>query len=159
MAEADPKRKLKRWEDQERKLAFPDFSHADAWRLGTILVATAVERGLGIAIRITIGDQIAFHAGMPGSSADNDAWLERKARTVRRFGVSTMLLRMRADLVGETHPELDPARYAIAGGCIPIRTAGGALLGTVGVSGLAQADDHALVLGAMQQFLAPPVAE
>ena len=38
MAETDQqRRKLKRLEEQERKIAFSDFSHADAWRLGTIL--------------------------------------------------------------------------------------------------------------------------
>lgn len=156
MAETDHRRKLKRLEDQERKLVFSDFSHADAWRLGTILVGVAAEGSLPVAIRITIGEQIAFHVGMPGSSADNDAWITRKERAVRRFGVSTFLLKIRGEVAGRDYAELDPARFAIAGGCVPIRTASGALLGTVAVSGLAQADDHALVTDAMRQFLAGP---
>jgi uncharacterized protein (UPF0303 family) len=159
MAETDHRRRLKRLEDQERKLVFADFSHADAWRLGTMLVGIAAERSLPVAVRITIGDQIAFHVGMPGSSADNDGWLERKERVVRRFGVSTFLLKTRAEAAGREFRELDPERFAVAGGCVPIRTASGALLGTVGVSGLSQADDHALVLDAMAQFLKDPQPE
>jgi uncharacterized protein (UPF0303 family) len=159
MAETDHRRRLKRLEDQERKLVFPDFSHADAWRLGTMLVGIAAERSLPVAVRITIGDQIAFHVGMPGSSADNDDWLARKERTVRRFGISTFLLRTRGDAAGRDYAELDRAVYAVSGGCVPIRTASGAMLGTVGVSGLSQADDHALVLDAMAQFLKEPSPE
>jgi len=158
MAETDAptttqRRKLKRLEEQERKLVFTDFSHADAWQLGTILVGVAAERNLAIAIRITIGEQTAFQVGMPGSSSDNDDWLVRKARAVQRFGASTFLLKIRGEVTGRSYAELDTTRFAIAGGCVPIKTESGALLGTVGVSGLAQADDHALVVDAVLQFL------
>lgn len=145
-------------EEQERKLVFPDFSHADAWRLGTILVGIAAERSLPVAIRITIGEQVAFQVGMPGSSADNDGWLVRKERAVRRFGASSFLLKLRGEVTGRDYAELDPTRFAIAGGCVPIHTASGALLGTAAVSGLSQADDHALVVDAMQQFLTTAAA-
>lgn len=158
MADVDHRRKLKRLEEQERKLVFADFSHADAWRLGTILVGVAAERSLPVAIRITIGEQVAFHVGMPGSSADNDGWLARKERTVRRFGASTLLLKVRGEVAGRDYAELDRREFAVAGGAVPIHTASGAVLGTAAVSGLAQADDHALVVGAMQQFLAAPDA-
>lgn len=153
MAETDHRRRLKRMEEQERKLVFTDFSHADAWRLGTSIVGIAAERSLPVAIRIVIGEQVAFHVGMPGSSADNDHWIARKERTVRRFGVSSFLLRVRGDVAGSDYAELGP-EFAVHGGCIPIHTASGAVLGTVTVSGLTQADDHALALDAMQQFLA-----
>ena len=158
MPETDQKRKLKRLEDQERRLVFTDFSHADAWRLGTVLVTIAAERSLPIAIEITIGEQIVFHVGMPGSSADNDAWLTKKLATVRRFASSTMLLKLRGEVSGRTYAELDPQKFAVAGGCVPIHTASGAMLGTVAVSGLSQSDDHALVMDALAQFLADDAA-
>lgn len=154
MAETDQKRKLKRLEDQERKLAVADFSHADAWRLGTILVGISAERSLPVAIQITIGEQVVFHVGMPGSTADNDAWLQRKLAVVRRFRASTFVLKLRGEVTGRDYAELDPRQFAVAGGCVPIRTASGAMLGTVAVSGLSQADDHALVIDAMAQFVA-----
>jgi uncharacterized protein (UPF0303 family) len=152
--ETDQRRRLKRLEDQERKLVFPDFSLSDAWTLGSMLAGIAAERALPVAIRIELGEQTAFHVGMPGATAENDDWLRRKGAVVRRFGVSTYILRVRGELSGRDYAELDPARFAVAGGCVPIRTPAGTLLGTVGVSGLSQADDHALVVDAMAQFLA-----
>ena len=46
---------------------------------------------------------------------------------------------------------LDRAAYAFAGGAFPIRV-NGALVGTVGVSGLTDVEDHDLVVEALEEL-------
>ena len=49
---------------------------------------------------------------------------------------------------------LDPALYAAHGGVFPLTIAGVGVVGTVGVSGLPQADDHAFVVEQLRTYLA-----
>lgn len=145
-----------RIEEQEKRLIFPGFSNADAWELGNILVRLGNERSLPIAIDIYRADQQLFHAGLTGSSANNDAWIQRKIRVVRLNGVSSFLMGARYRLRGisyEEQPSVDPYLYAAAGGCFPVNVKDTGLVGTVGVSGLPQEDDHALIVEAIEEFL------
>lgn len=144
-------------EEQERTLVFRRFSNDDAWALGSILVGLARERMLAVTVDITRGEQQLFHAALPGTSAHNDAWITRKTRTVREFGVSSLLAGQRAKLGGNTFEEapwIDPLRYAGHGGSFPITVAGVGVVGTVTVSGLPQLEDHALAVEAVTAFLA-----
>lgn len=144
-------------EGQERELIFARFDNADAWRLGCLLVELAQERELGITIDVRRGTQQLFHAALPGTTADNDTWVERKVRVVERFGASSYLVGLRALAKGTTfvvQHDLPLQQYAAHGGCFPVRVADVGVVGTVTVSGLAQADDHALVVEALRTFLA-----
>ena len=144
-------------EGQERDLVFAGFDNSDAWRLGCLLVELGQERELGIAIDIRRGPQQLFHAALPGTTPDNDTWIERKVRVVERFGASSYLVGLRAVAKGTTFAvqhDLPLQQYAAHGGCFPVRVAGVGVVGTVTVSGLAQADDHALVVEALRTFLA-----
>ncbi|SDO73867.1 Uncharacterized protein, UPF0303 family [Nakamurella panacisegetis] len=143
-------------EHQEATLVFPAFGPVDAWRLGCALVARAEAEGAPVAIDIQRGEQRLFHAALTGSSADNDAWIERKCALVRRFGVSSFLFGRRLALAGKTLTEatlLDPAVYAAHGGAFPISVAGAGPIGTVAVSGLPQADDHRMVVEGLTAVL------
>ena len=143
-------------EDQERRLIFPRFDETDAWALGSLLVRLATERGLPVAIDVRRGDQQLFHAGLPGSTADNDAWIERKVRVVKRYAASSYLVGRRLAAKGDTlGPELgvDPALFAAHGGAFPVRVTGAGIIGVVTVSGLPQAEDHALVVEAITTLL------
>jgi len=134
--------------EQERTLQFDSFDLDDAWTVGSRLAELGRERAHPIAISITFGDQRVFHAALPGSCADNDAWLENKFRVVRRFATSSFAVgtRFRANSRDfRTDSNLDPATHAAHGGAFPLRVRG-SLIGIVGVSGLAQADDHGLVV-------------
>ena len=142
--------------EQERTLQFDAFSHDDAWMLGTRLRALAAEQALPVAIAITLGDQRVFHAGLAGASADNDGWLERKFAVVRRYGHSSLAVGVEFRSRGvdfDVDSRLDPTRFAAHGGAFPLFVRG-LIVGMVGVSGLPQLDDHALVVEALGAHLA-----
>ena len=146
---------IARLEAQERELIFTRFDYTDAWELGSLLVAMATERSLPVAIDIRRGAQQMFHAALPGSTADNDAWIERKVRVVERFGASSYLVGRRLAASGQELDAsfgVDPARFAAHGGAFPVRVPHVGIVGVVTVSGLPQADDHALVVEAIEQF-------
>lgn len=145
-------------EAQERRLTLPRFTHDDAWTLGTLLVELARARKAPVAIDIRRGGQQLFHAALPGSTPDNDAWIDRKRRVVERYGCSSLLVGSRFRAKGTTFEDssrLDPDVYAAHGGAFPITVEGAGVIGTVVVSGLPQVEDHALVVEALEKFTAP----
>ncbi|AWK08837.1 heme-degrading domain-containing protein [Streptomyces spongiicola] len=144
-------------EAQEERLTLSRFTHEDAWALGSALVGLARERRAPVAIGIRRGRQQLFHCALAGSSADNDAWIDRKRRVVERYGESSLLVGSRFRARGTTFEEssrLDPDRYAAHGGSFPIRVDGAGVIGTVTVSGLPQTEDHALAVEALEHLLA-----
>jgi uncharacterized protein (UPF0303 family) len=141
----------------ERELVFTRFDNDDAWRLGCRLVETARERGLPVTVDIRRGPQQLFHAALPGTTPDNDSWVERKVRVVERFGASSYLVGLRSRQKGITFAaqhDLPLQEYAAHGGSFPVRVRDVGVVGTVTVSGLPQADDHALVVEVVRGFLA-----
>ncbi|WP_419666402.1 heme-degrading domain-containing protein [Streptomyces sp. 2-1] len=144
-------------EEQERRLTLPHFTYDDAWALGTLLVELAREQGAPVAIDIRRAGQQLFHAALPGSTADNDAWIDRKRRVVDRYAASSLLIgtRFRAkNTTFEDSSRLDPDVYAAHGGAFPITVEGAGVIGTVVVSGLPQLEDHAMVVEALERFAA-----
>ena len=128
------------------------FGPEEAWRVGSGLVERCRADGAPVVIGITLGEQRVFHAALPGASADNDAWAERKSAVVRRFGRSSQAVDEQA---GDGDRDaflarfgLDPARYAVTGGAVPIRVRG-ALVGVLVISGLTSEEDHALGVAAL----------
>jgi uncharacterized protein (UPF0303 family) len=102
--------------------------------------------------------QRMFHVALPGSSANNDAWLERKCAVVDLFGHSSYYVgcESRADGNDDFNGahRLDPERFAAHGGAFPILISGTGCIGTVAVSGLPQVDDHRFVVDQLEKFLA-----
>jgi uncharacterized protein (UPF0303 family) len=144
-------------EDQEGSLVFTRFDNDDAWRLGCQLVDLARGRGLGVTIDIRRGTQQLFHAALPGTTADNDEWVQRKVRVVERFGASSYLVGLRSTASGSPfavrRDDLPVGLYAAHGGSFPIRVRDVGVVGAVTVSGLPQEADHALVVEALRAFL------
>ena len=142
---------------QEDRLQFPNFDNDTAIALGLILVELGRSRGLPITVDVTRAGQPLFHAALSGTTADNDQWVIRKNAVVMRFGHSSYYMGRRAVLKDIPFHEamlVDPREYAAHGGAFPIRVAGTGLVGTVTVSGLPQHEDHALVVEAIESFLA-----
>ncbi|MFJ9658657.1 heme-degrading domain-containing protein [Streptomyces griseoflavus] len=143
-------------EAQERRLVFPHFTHDDAWALGSLLVEMARERRAPVAIDIHRAGQQLFHAALPGSAPDNDAWIARKRRVVERYGSASYLVGARHRAKGttfEASSRLDPDTYAAHGGSFPLTVRGAGVIGAVTVSGLPQLEDHNLVVEALHHFL------
>jgi uncharacterized protein (UPF0303 family) len=146
-------------EEQERRLQLDGFGPDDAWELGTLLVELARERGLAVTVDVRRPGQVLFHVALDGTTPDNDVWVERKVRVVERFHESSYLVGRRLAAKGRTlGPDqgVDPALFAAHGGAFPVRVRGVGVVGTVTVSGLAQADDHALVVEALERLAAAP---
>ncbi|MFC9685331.1 heme-degrading domain-containing protein [Streptomyces sp. NPDC056948] len=147
---------LEELETQERRLVFRQFTYDDAWALGSLLVELARERQAPLAIDIHRAGQQLFHAALPGSTPDNDAWIARKRRVVERYGSASYLVGTRFRAKGTTFEEssrLDPDTYAAHGGSFPITVEGVGVIGAVTVSGLPQLQDHRFVVEALEVFL------
>jgi uncharacterized protein (UPF0303 family) len=141
---------------QEQELRWQRFDEDDAWRLGVALTTVARERQLPVAVDIRRADHQLFHAALPGSSPDNDAWLTRKARVVSRFHHSSLHVGQLCRDAGRSLEEmflLPPGRYAAHGGAFPLTVVGVGVVGSVAVSGLPQLEDHALVVEVLRTAL------
>ncbi len=142
---------------EEAELQLPGFAEDDAWALGSALVATARAAGAPVAVDITRHGHQLFHAALPGSSPDNDRWIERKARVADRFGHSSLYVRLLCERDGTTLEGtfgLDPREFAAHGGAFPLMVRGVGPVGTVTVSGLPQVEDHRMVVVALREHLA-----
>ncbi|WP_024288167.1 heme-degrading domain-containing protein [Cellulomonas sp. KRMCY2] len=145
--------------EQQHRLQLTHFDNDDAWRLGCLLVELGRERRLPIVVDVRRNGHQLFHASLPGTTPDNDSWVERKVRVVNRFGAPSYLLGLRSRLVGSTFEQdsgLPVQEYAAHGGSFPITVKDVGIVGTVTVSGLPQAKDHALVVEALEGFLDLP---
>ena len=142
---------------EERELQFTSFNEDTAWKIGCRLVERGMREGLPITIDVTRGKHQLFHAGLHGSSADNDGWIKRKVRLVYRFGHSSFyvgqLLKSQGKHIEEAYL-LPESRYAPHGGCFPVIVKDTGMIGTITVSGLTQEDDHQLVVQAIRDYLA-----
>jgi uncharacterized protein (UPF0303 family) len=142
---------------EEAELQFAAFAEDDAWTLGSAMVATARAAGAPVAVDITRHGHQLFHAALPGSSPDNDRWIERKARVVDRFGHSSLYMRTLCAQDGTTLEDkflLDGRVFAAHGGAFPLLVRGVGPVGTVVVSGLPQVEDHRMVVAALREHLA-----
>ncbi|MBI9043456.1 MAG: heme-binding protein [Anaerolineaceae bacterium] len=61
------------------------------WEIGCWLVDHAKQQSLPITIDIRRGTQQLFHTSRPGTSPDNDAWVEGKVRLINRFRHSSFI--------------------------------------------------------------------
>ena len=142
---------------EEEELQFSGFGNDDAWELGSALVTAGREQGLPIAVDISRNRHQLFHASLPGTTPDNDSWIQRKTRVVDRFGHSSLYVRQASIERGTTFEAefgLDQERYAAHGGAFPIIVRSVGAVGAVVVSGLPQVADHRLVVAALRAHAA-----
>lgn len=147
---------IRRLEEQERLLRFTRFSPDDAWALGNRVRETALARGAGVAIDISLRDRTLFHCALPGTSTDNIEWIRRKRNTVLRLWHASYLVGLRLALSGRGQEEahnLTLADYTVHGGSFPLFVADLGCVGAVTVSGVPQRIDHAIVTDAIAGFL------
>ncbi len=142
---------------EENLLKLPDLSVASALEIGEIAKSFGVMRDLPIAVEVRIGDWIIYHASLPGSTSENQWWIDRKARVVMLKHHSTMYERVSAEERGvDWHKEnnLLDETHAVHGGGLPLITKDKGFVGVLLISGLPQVEDHLLGVEVLTEFLA-----
>ena len=142
---------------QEANLVLRNMTPELAIEIGEIAKFFALSRELPVAIEVRIGDWIIYHASLPGSTSENQWWIDRKARVVLLKHHSSLFERVSAEERGvDWHKEnnLLDETHAIHGGGIPLITKGDGYLGVLIISGLPQVEDHLLGVEALTEFLA-----
>jgi uncharacterized protein (UPF0303 family) len=146
-------------EQEELTLVLESFTEEDAWLVGSSLAARALREAWPVAIDIRRPASPLFRAAFSGSTADQSAWIDRKAATAFRFQASSLLVGMR---MGSTDNDpftsgwLGPARYTLAGGSVPIRVKGAGVVAALTVSGLSSEEDHAVAVDALREHRSGP---
>ncbi|MFZ5709718.1 MAG: heme-degrading domain-containing protein [Pseudomonadota bacterium] len=140
---------------EERALALPAFTEAEALRLGQAMVAEGLARGAPIVIDIRTPNRTLFHASLPGSAAENDAWARRKSNLAWFFGTSSLVQRLRHEAKGRglAHSGLTDTDHALSGGAVPVRVKGAGIVAVATVSGLPDTEDHAMVVRALRALM------
>lgn len=139
---------------EEQSLVFDSFSHEQALALGQAAVESI--KGLPIAMEVRKGNHLIFKASMPGTSQDNDWWLNRKFKAADRFGHSSLWVKkkfLEMDQDFEIDSGLDQDLYAAHGGVVPIIVKGTGMVGGIGISGLPDVEDHRVAVEILQKFL------
>jgi uncharacterized protein (UPF0303 family) len=129
----------------------------DALEIGELAKSKGSERNLPIAIEVRIDNWIIYHASLPGSTSENQWWIDRKARVVLLKHHSTLYERVSAQERGvEWHKEnnLKDETHAIHGGGLPLITRDKGFAGVLLISGLPQVEDHLFGVEVLTEFLA-----
>jgi uncharacterized protein (UPF0303 family) len=143
--------------EEEQILILPSLDLTDALEIGEIAKSLGMARNLPIAIEVRLGDWIIYHASLPGSTVENQWWIDRKTRVVMLKHHSTMYERVSAQERGiDWHREnnLLDETHAIHGGGLPLITKGDGFVGVLLISGLPQVEDHLLGVEVLTEFLA-----
>src|SRR4029077_12235045 len=93
---------IARLRKQQDLLQFSQFSNDDAYDLGVQAVNGARQANLPITIDIRRHGHQLFQVARAGTSANNDAWIDRKVRLVNKFGDSSYLVHCQLELDGES---------------------------------------------------------
>ena len=142
---------------EELFFTFENLTPANALEIGEIAKSLGVLENLPIAVEVRLGDWIIYHASLPGSTSENQWWIDRKARVVRLKHHSTMYERVSAEERGvDWHQEnnLLDETHAIHGGGLPLITKSEGFVGALLISGLPQEEDHLLGVEVLTEFLA-----
>ena len=143
--------------DQEDTLTLRTLDVIGALEIGEIAKCIGIHRKLPIAVEVRLGDWIIYHASLPGSTSENQWWIDRKARVVSLKHHSTLYERVLAEEQGiDWHKEnnLLDETHAIHGGGLPLITKDDGYVGVLIISGLPQVDDHLLGVEVLTEFLA-----
>ena len=143
--------------EEQMRLILPSLTVTDALAIGEIAKSFGVMRDLPIAVEVRLGDWITYHASLPGSTAENQWWIDRKARVVLLKHHSTIYERVSAEERGvDWHEEnnLLDETHAIHGGGLPLITKSEGFVGVLLISGLPQVEDHLLGVEVLTEFLA-----
>jgi uncharacterized protein (UPF0303 family) len=157
-----PPSDLEQIEHIDNSLTFPTFTAQTAWNLGSLLRTKlmAFANPCVIDISLAHSNHCLFHATTKsGTSPDHDSWVARKRNAVLRWGTSTWYLHNKFagdELLFAAKFSMGQRAgdYAIHGGGWPVRVRGvEGVVAVVIVSGLAQEQDHGIIVQAVGEIL------
>lgn len=148
--------KLANLEAEHQTLIFKDFGCNTASEIGFYLIEKAKMEQKAITIDITVRGQQLFHCALEGTTIENDQWIKRKNRVTSKFKKSSyfisVLLKSMNKSIEEAY-DLSSEEYAPFGGSCPVITELDGFIGTIAVSGLADHQDHEMVIAAIKWYL------
>jgi len=142
---------------EEKSLIPTHFDLNDALKLGDIAKSIGHSCNLPIAIEVRIGNWVVYHASLPSSTADNQNWIDRKARVVLLKNHSTLFGRVNSEETGTdwyVSNDLTPETYSIHGGGSPLITENLGFQEALIISGLSHVEDHLFGVEILRIFLA-----
>ena len=142
---------------EEEHLQLPSLTLVELLEIGNIATQIGLSRSVPIAVELRLGDWVIYHASLPGSTPENQGWIDRKARVVMLKKHSTLYERVSAEERGvDWHKEnnLLDETHAIHGGGLPLITKDDGFVGVLLISGLPQVEDHLLGVKVLTEFLA-----
>jgi uncharacterized protein (UPF0303 family) len=153
MNETERTTMLERVRAEGSLLDFPALDRTTSRRVGEAIAAMCEREGLAVTLAVHLGEQRIFHAAFDGTTAENDGWVERKRNTVLRSEVSSFEVALTTRLAGWSPDWLDPRRFAVASGAVPLRV-GGLVVGTIALSGLIDSEqaDHDAVMRGIREY-------
>lgn len=137
---------------QEKALVLDAWSDDMAWEVGSLIRQWASAGGWPVAIDIRLFHRPQFFASLPGSSPDNVDWARRKRNVVERYHKSSFRVGRELALKNDTLENrygLPLRDYADHGGSFPVRLGRIGVVGSISVSGLAEQEDHMVIVGAL----------
>jgi uncharacterized protein (UPF0303 family) len=145
---------------QEKELQFTEFTNETALEIGLRIIKQATAENKNFTIGIRRNGQRLFHYAMPGTTRDNDSWVERKSNLAERFGHSSYYMFTFYQSLGMTmqqKSQLSETDYAASGGAFPIFIKNVGSVGVITVSGLPHEEDHKFVVSVIQNYLAEKI--
>jgi uncharacterized protein (UPF0303 family) len=142
---------------QEALLVIPTLNVVDSLEIGDIARSLAASRKLPVVFEVRIQIWITYKVALPGSTPENQRWIDRKARVVMLKHHSTMYENLSAQERGvDWHKEnnLLEETYAIHGSGSPLVSRDKGFVGVLLISGLPQVEDHLLGVEVLTEFLA-----
>ena len=142
---------------QEKDLLLPNCDLNTCLEIGDLVKKIGLTLNLPIIVEVWFRTSLIFHASLPGSTVENQSWIDRKARVVMLKQHSTLFERISAQERGvDWHKENNVAdeTHAIHGGGLPLITKDEGFIGILLISGLPQLEDHLLGVEVLTEFLA-----
>lgn len=128
-----------------------EFNYDDCYKLGCLIAEKHDKNKEPIAIRIYMDDLVIFQYIMQGRDAGNIPWLERKANTVKKTGMSSIEA-FYATKKGKFSELKDDPTVALYGGGYPLYK-DGKIICIVCVSGMTHEEDAQLVEESVNEYL------
>ena len=109
-----------------------------------------------VTVDVSVNRNPLFFHTMAGTSPNNVDWIRRKSNLVNRTGHAAFFMHVEAVSNGQDFnnlPTFDTKDFATHGGSFPIILKSTGQIGTITVSGLEGADDHAMAVRALKWCL------